>query len=165
MRRFIALRSKYESISESCVGFLFLFKACKQTHSKLCNCFHNAEEGQKDKPGSDIIKCSLFSLILISNTSFAEQDQNLVPVPEPPELPMPVQSGETLEPDITIIRKGKKTIQEYRKNGELYMIKIVPAIGPAYYLLDTDGDGNMDVRRSDLDRGNYVNQWKILEWD
>jgi len=78
---------------------------------------------------------------------------------------MPVQSGETLEPDITIIRKGKKTIQEYRKNGVLYMIKIVPAIGPAYYLLDTDGDGNMDVRRSDLDRGNYVNQWKILEWD
>jgi len=113
----------------------------------------------------DIIKLSLFSLILNSNTSFAEQDQNLAPAPEPPELPMPVQSGETLEPDITIIRKGKKTIQEYRKNGELYMIKIVPAVGPAYYLLDTDGDGNMDVRRSDLDRGNYVNQWKILEWD
>ena len=113
----------------------------------------------------DIIKFSLFSLILNSNTSLAEQDQNLAPAPEPPELPMPVQSGETLEPDITIIRRGKKTIQEYRKNGELYMIKIVPAVGPAYYLLDTNGDGNMDVRRSDMDRGNYVNQWKILEWD
>ena len=112
-----------------------------------------------------IIKLSFLSLILISNTSLAEQDQNSPPVPEPPELPMPVQSGETLEPDITIIRKGKKTIQEYRKNGELYMIKIVPAIGPAYYLLDTTGDGNMDVRSSDLNKGNKINQWKILEWD
>jgi len=107
----------------------------------------------------------VLSLILISNTSLAEQDQEFNPAPEPPELPMPVQSGETLEPDITIIRKGKKTIQEYRKNGELYMIKIVPAIGPAYYLLDTDGDGNMDVRSSDLNKGNQINQWKILEWD
>ena len=113
----------------------------------------------------NIIKFSLLSLILISNTSVAEQNQDLAPVPEPPELPMPVQSGETLEPDITIIRRGKKTIQEYRKNGVLYMVKIVPAVGPAYYLMDTDGDGNMDVRRSDLDRGSYVNQWKILEWD
>jgi len=107
----------------------------------------------------------VLSLILISNTSLAEQDQEFSPAPEPPELPMPVQSGETLEPDITIIRRGKKTIQEYRKNGVLYMVKIVPAVGPAYYLMDTDGDGNMDVRRSDLDRGSYVNQWKILEWD
>jgi len=40
-----------------------------------------------------------------------------------------------MEPDITIIRKGKKTIQEYRRGGRLYMIKIVPDIGPPYYLL------------------------------
>ena len=44
------------------------------------------------------------------------------------------------------------------------MIKIIPAIGPPYYLIDTDGDGNMDVRRSDLEEGIRVHQWKILEW-
>lgn len=113
----------------------------------------------------DIIKFSLLGLVLISDISLAEQNQNFSPAPEPPELPMPVQSGETLEPDITIIRRGKKTIQEYRKNGELYMVKIVPAVGPAYYLIDTNGDGNMDVRGSDLDKSNRINQWKILEWD
>jgi len=105
------------------------------------------------------------SLIVLSSTLYAQEPDRLAPVPEPPELPMPVQSGETLEPDITIIRRGKKTIQEFRKNGVLYMVKIVPAAGPAYYLLDTDGDGNMDVRRSDLTRGAQVNQWKIFEWD
>lgn len=104
-------------------------------------------------------------LIFFSNFSFSEQNRILAPVPEPPELPMPVQSGEALEPDITIIRKGEKTIQEYRKNGQLYMIKIVPSIGPAYYLIDTDGDGNMDVRSSDLDEGTNINQWRLFEWD
>ncbi len=84
--------------------------------------------------------------------------------PEPPELPMPVQSGENLEPDITIIRRGKKTIQEYRVNGELYMIKIVPDIGPPYYMVDTDGDGTMDIRHSDLERNIRINQWKLFSW-
>lgn len=106
----------------------------------------------------------VLSLVIISTTSLAQQAADFAPVPEPPELPMPVQSGETLEPDITIIRKGKKTIQEFRKNGQLYMVKIIPAAGPAYYLIDTDGDGNMDVRRSDLEKGLQVNQWKIFEW-
>ncbi len=86
-------------------------------------------------------------------------------VPEPPELPMPVQSGETLEPDITIIRKGKNTIQEFRKNGKLYMVKVIPKFGPSYYLIDTDNDGEMDVKGSDLDKGIKINQWKIFEWD
>jgi hypothetical protein len=104
-------------------------------------------------------------LIAVSNILFAEEEQGFAAVPEPPELPMPVQSGETLAPDITIIRKGKKIIQEFRRNGDLYMIKIVPQIGPAYYLIDTNGDGNMDVRKNDLDAGNQINQWKLLEWD
>ncbi len=116
--------------------------------------------------GDNIMRQFLaLGLIIISNVSAAETDQPLAPVPEPPELPMPVQSGETLEPDITIIRKGKKTIQEFRKNGQLYMIKIIPIAGPAYYFIDTDGDGNMDVRGSDLDKGTQINQWKLFEWD
>ena len=106
-----------------------------------------------------------FSLILISPLSLAQQTQDLSPIPEPPELPLPVQSGETLPSDITIIRKGKKTIQEFRKNGMLYMVKIVPVVGPAYYLIDTNGDGNLDVRQSDLDQGININQWKLFQWD
>lgn len=105
------------------------------------------------------------SLMLVTNIVIAGQTQEPASIPEPPELPMPVQSGEALEPDITIIRKGKKTIQEYRKNGQLYMVKIIPVVGPSYYLIDTDGDGNMDVRGSDLDKGTNINQWKLFEWN
>ncbi len=104
----------------------------------------------------------LLSLLISPAFSFAQSE--LAPVPEPPDLPMPVQDGEVLEPDITIIRKGKKTIQEYRNNGQLYMVKIIPDAGPAYYLIDENGDGVMDVQKSDLDAGQNIHQWKLLEW-
>lgn len=90
---------------------------------------------------------------------------DLAPIPEPPPMPKQVQDDEVMEPDITIFRKDKKTIQEFRKNGKLYLIKVIPDVGPAYYFLDTNGDGKMDVRRSDLDRTLEINQWKLLEWD
>jgi hypothetical protein len=105
-------------------------------------------------------------LFFLAFPAFAvdEQPPKLEAVPEAPEPPLPVQSGETLEPDITIIRKGKNTIQEYRRGGRLYMIKVVPDIGPPYYFIDNDGDGKMDVRSNDGDRGSNINMWKIWEW-
>lgn len=106
----------------------------------------------------------LLSFLAFPAFAVNEQPPRLESVPEVPEPPLPVQSGETLEPDITIIRKGKKTIQEYRRGGRLYMIKVIPDIGPPYYFLDNDGDGKMDVRRDDLDKGSNINMWKILEW-
>ncbi len=88
-------------------------------------------------------------------------------VPEPPDLPLPIESGETLEPEepeITIKRRGGKTIQEYRINGALYMVKIVPDAGPPYYLIDSNGDGNMDVRHTNLERNLKIPQWVLLRW-
>ncbi|NOT84260.1 MAG: DUF2782 domain-containing protein [Methylococcaceae bacterium] len=85
-------------------------------------------------------------------------------IPEPPDLPMPVQSGESLEPDITIIRRGEETIQEFRNNGVVYLVKVIPDLGPAYYLLDADGDGKFVRQENDLDKGAKVNMWKIFDW-
>lgn len=86
-------------------------------------------------------------------------------VPEPPELPTPIHSGEEMAPDITIVRKGTETLHEYRRNGKLYMVKVQPQVGPPYYLLDTNGDGRMDVKKNDLDKGSEINQWLLFEWD
>ena len=111
----------------------------------------------------------LFFIAVFSPILWAEEESlpNDDSIPEPPELPMPIESGEVLEPDqpeITIKRRGSKTIQEYRINGALYMVKIVPDAGPAYYLIDSNGDGNMDVRHSDLERNVKVPQWVLLRW-
>jgi len=84
---------------------------------------------------------------------------------EVPEMPLPVQDGEPMEADITIRREGDKVIQEYKVNGKIYKIKIVPAVGPAYYFIDPDGDGEMEeVSESDIVDGMKVNQWTILSW-
>ncbi len=79
-------------------------------------------------------------------------------------LPEPEVGEEELQPEVTIRREGKNKIEEYSIGGRVYMIKVTPPIGPPYYLLDTDGDGNMDVRRSDLEETLHIHQWKILEW-
>lgn len=84
-------------------------------------------------------------------------------VPEPPELPDPIETGENIEPQVTIIRKEDAVVEEYRVNGFLYMVKVTPSIGPAYYLIDNDGDGSMESRRHELDNV-IVPQWVLLTW-
>ena len=47
---------------------------------------------------------------------------------EPPPLPEPLQDGEVMEPEVNIIQKEDRTIEEYRHHGELYMIKVTPKV-------------------------------------
>lgn len=35
-------------------------------------------------------------------------------------------------------------ISEYRVAGQLRMVRVAPARGPVYYLMDKDGDGHLD---------------------
>ncbi len=84
-------------------------------------------------------------------------------VPEPPTLPPQVESGEVLEPEVTIIESDKGTVEQYSLKGRVYMVKINPIAGPSYYLLDSDGDGEMDVRE-DHPTKIAVPQWVLFSW-
>jgi hypothetical protein len=42
-------------------GFLFVFKAWQQVHSRLHNYCHNTEDGQKDKLVVDVILCTFLN--------------------------------------------------------------------------------------------------------
>ena len=107
-----------------------------------------------------------FCLFVFSSMAIAEEGMpDVADSPEVPEMPLPVQDGEPMEADITIIRRGDKTVHEYRVNGKIYKIKIIPDVGPAYYYIDPDGDGEMEeVSESDLDSLIKINQWKIFSW-
>ena len=87
----------------------------------------------------------------------------LDPLPPPPEISDPIKSGEAMEPEVKIIRRGDATIEEYRVNGFLYAIKIIPSIGPAYYYIDRDGDGDLESRESELE-DIAVPHWVIFSW-
>ena len=68
------------------------------------------------------------------------------------------------EPDVTIIQRGQERVEEFRINNRVYMIKITPAKGYPYYLVDTNGDGNFDTRRTGLDAKVVIPQWVLLHW-
>lgn len=107
----------------------------------------------------------IFLAVLFPALTIAETPSDSVQTPEVPDPPLPVQSGEALEPDITIIRRGKKTIHEYRLNGKLVKVKVIPDIGPPYYMVDVDGNGTLEeVRNSDLEKGIHVQQWELYSW-
>jgi len=98
-------------------------------------------------------------IVMFSSHALAEQD-----ILKPPVLPEPLRDGESIEPDINIIKKEDRTVQEYRVNGKLYMIKVIPTIGLPYLLMDTDGDGSLETTQHELDSGLLVPNWILLEW-
>ncbi len=105
----------------------------------------------------------LMAVLTLSMASSAFAQEPVSDVPQPPTLPDPVQSGEALEPEVTIIESDKGTIYEYRANGQVYMVKVQPVAGPPYYLMDTDGDGQMDVR-DDRPWNTGVPQWILYRF-
>lgn len=113
-----------------------------------------------------MLRYLLFCLFIFSSAVNAEEElPEIIDSQEVPEMPLPVQDGEPMEADITITRRGEKTIHEYRVNGVVYKIKVIPDIGPAYYYIDPDGDGEMEeVSESDLDSLIKINQWTIFSW-
>ncbi len=93
-------------------------------------------------------------------------------VPPPPPLPeqeqteavqSPAAQDEELQPEVTITRRGKDVVEEYRVGGMLYMVKITPSKGLPYYLIDSDGDGVLETRRNELDNPEVV-KWRIFSW-
>ncbi len=102
---------------------------------------------------------SLLLVLLASGAARAAE-----PLVPPPPLPdEPKKSTDIPEPEVNIIHREDRTIEEYRVNGVLRYIKIIPSHGPAYYMIDTDGDGSLDQRFEDLENP-PINQWILMEW-
>jgi len=105
-----------------------------------------------------------FRSTLVAAGTIDETDLELMQLQSRGCCPQAVdQADETLEPEVTIRQSGDRTIHEYRINGRLYMIKIVPRKGPPYYLMDLDGDGEMDVTEEDPSKI-VVPQWILFRW-
>ena len=81
-----------------------------------------------------------------------------------PALPEEVDDSRNIpQPEVRIIRKKDSVIEEYRVNGRLRYVKITPSAGKPYYMIDTNGDGILDMRENDLDNP-PINQWILLQW-
>jgi len=108
----------------------------------------------------------LFCLVTPGLAQQADEVPPPPPIPEPEALPPKVlDRDEQIEPQVVIRQQDGEQIEEYSRNGEVYMIRIVPAAGPPYYLIDTTGDGNFNSRfQHDQINPVYPAHWKLIEW-
>jgi len=111
----------------------------------------------------------VFAVILLVSPVLAQEDLERPP-PIPPEdltdVPIPPKiQDEQIEPTVTIREEEGQMIEEYRLNGQVYMVKVTPENGIPYYYIDNDGDGRLelDASRSALDPVQPV-YWKVKEW-
>ncbi len=75
---------------------------------------------------------------------------------------LPAAAEESLRgPDVVIIADEDKVVYEFRQNGQLRMVRVVPKWGKPYYLVPRDPTkGYGDLERADM----LLPQWVIAEF-
>ena len=103
------------------------------------------------------------ALSVVAAGALAQQPPpKLEPLPEPPPPPL-VRDGAD-EPRVRIAPQEGDRIEEMREGGRIVMLKVTPANGIPYYLMDVTGDGSL-TRRESLDPGIRVPMWTIKTFD
>jgi len=93
----------------------------------------------------------LVSSLLVSLFAFAVIDSRIASAAE----------SDAHGPDVTVVAGEKRTVYEYRQNGQLRMIKVVPKHAPPYYLVPRDESrGFGDLERADM----LIARWTIIEF-
>ena len=112
---------------------------------------------------------AISAMILLPGSLLAQEDL-AKPPPIPPadteDVPIPPKiQEEQIVPTVTIREEDERMIEEYRLNGQVYMVKVTPKGGIPYYYIDTNGDGRLEL---DMDQSamNPVQPvyWKVKEW-
>ena len=115
------------------------------------------------------ITCLLMLMLSFAATlpAFAQSKEHPKPKDlqsvEAPPPPPKVTEDLSMEGKVTIVKRGTDTVEEYRLNGKLYKMRVVPANGPAYFLVDPKGDGNF-ARVDGPAPTIAVPTWVLLEW-
>lgn len=104
-------------------------------------------------------KIALLSTTLLLGAALPATAQETPPPPSPS-----AQTEALPEPEITIRPSAEGMIEEYRIKGRLYMVKISPKNAPPYYLIDNDGDGQLETRHNGPMESPLIPQWILLRW-
>lgn len=112
-----------------------------------------------NKPSFPLATGSLAACLLASGLIAAAPYEIAAAPYEPPYEIEPPQAYD--DDRIEIVEGENRTIYEYRQNGVLTMIKVVPENGRAYYMVPADGSAHYES----LDhKKNLYPQWVIVEW-
>ena len=108
------------------------------------------------------------AFFFISCAAAAQDSDPLPPALEPvpdgnPITPATPNTGKQA-PQVTIIRQLDGVYEEHRINGRLYMIRVLPKKGIPYFLIDKDGDGNLETRYNNDSPDVLIPGWVIMNW-
>lgn len=62
--------------------------------------------------------------------------------------------------EVVRVQDNGDVVHEYRVQGQLRMVKVVPVRGPTYYLVDRNGDGRLSPEDGDVPATYY----KLFGW-
>ncbi len=106
-----------------------------------------------------MLRLSIIILLLALLAPLHAEQERAAPPPPLPEDP----TEQLPEPEVRIIHREDRVVEEVSVNGQLRYVKITPKGGVPYYLVDTDGDGVLDKQFDNLDNP-PINQWILLRW-
>ncbi len=98
-------------------------------------------------------------LLLLLGSQVGQAQETVIDTLKPPVKTV----EENATPEITIRKEKSQTIEEYRIRGKLYMVKVTPAHGRPYYLVDPNGNGHF-IRRDEVSSIPIVPQWILFEF-
>ena len=80
-------------------------------------------------------------------------------------LPVPrTEGGTPMVPEnsveAVVVQDNGDVVHEYRVQGQLVMLKVVPVRGPTYYLVDRNGDGKVNPEDGEAPAVYY----KLFSW-
>ena len=102
----------------------------------------------------------LFIYLTIWNISIANETQILE---DATPAPSTLESDFGNEPEVTIRKDGESVVEEYRSNGNLYMIKITLEGVTPYYLYKETAEGGW-YRADSISEPLIVPQWVVFEF-
>jgi hypothetical protein len=91
------------------------------------------------------------------------QNQYLDAPLRPAQQQTDAEQDDALQGSGIIVRQlGTSTLEEYRVSGRTRSVKVIPANGVPYYLIDADGDGEIGTGSDSETDG--VTSWRIMNW-
>lgn len=109
------------------------------------------------------MSCRLASMLVVLLVAAPLAAQTSVkdeaPLPEKINEPPSAESA----PTVNIRSVEGDTVEEYRVNGRLTMVKVRPKNGAEYTLVDSNGDGKLDRRDSEGPVAPVY--WTLYEWN
>lgn len=114
-------------------------------------CAHKDTVKPRLLPCRLLLSCLLVVIAPLSSPTISAEERD----------PVILTAPEEGEAQIQIVEGEDRMVYEYRQNGVLTMIKVVPDKGRAYYMVPADGAPHYESL--DHKRKLYP-QWVIVEW-